>query len=366
MTGKIKRGLSVFCLVAAIFLAMLLPGSSYGETLRFVFLADSRANAPTTPNPAPTDLINTPVLTAIRNQILALSPPPAFVIFGGDMAYRGCYNGTYTFQAWKDLMAPLPQANIPVYTALGNHELYNNQIAGFVLANQQQYQQVFTENPTNGPPGYQGLVYSFASPGGDCFFAVLDPYYLTANNSTPNIAGTIDNTQFTWLTSQVAQTQASHKFLFTHAPYYYVTSAETPTPADTTYTYLWSLLDTNSFNIYFCGHTHLYSRKTIDSSIQPDPQPSSPLKPVPDWKNNVVQVLNGTCGAPVDTGSLSVDPTLWHVSQVPNTYYFSVVDISGSQVTVNTYGGNTGAYSVFDTFTINNNSLRGVHLLLMD
>ena len=46
---------------------------------RFVFLADSRGNSTS-------DLINTTVLTAINNQILALSPRPSFVIFGGDQA----------------------------------------------------------------------------------------------------------------------------------------------------------------------------------------------------------------------------------------------------------------------------------------
>jgi len=34
------------------------------------------------------------------------------------------------------------------------------------------------------------------------------------------------------------------------------------------------------------------------------------------------------------------------------TYYFSVVDISGCTVTVNSYSGYTGTYSVFDTFSI--------------
>lgn len=65
-------------------------GSRDGETLRFVFLADSRSDSYGDP-PAPANFINTPVLNAIVAQILALSPQPSFVIFGGDMAYRGHY-----------------------------------------------------------------------------------------------------------------------------------------------------------------------------------------------------------------------------------------------------------------------------------
>jgi hypothetical protein len=348
MTRKVERIVLVFCLVAAIVLLVFLPVTGFCETLRFVFLADSRGDSLSDP-------INTPVLNAIIAQIHALSPQPAFVVFGGDMAYRGYINGSYTFQTWKDLFAPLTSAGIALYTAIGNHELYHQHASlGFFLVNQQEYQNVFTDNPGNGPPGYERLVYSFSSPGGDAFFAVLDPYYLSADNPSPTLGGTIDSTQLTWLTGQIANTNATHKFLFIHTPYYYVTGtnpadpSEPPCSADVTFTNLWTILDNNRFDFYACGHSHLYSRKTIDSSIPPNPQTNPPRPP---WQNNVVQLLNGTCGAPVDTGTPTVDPTLWHISQAANTYYFSVVDINGCQVTVTSYSGNTGVYTPFDSFT---------------
>ena len=351
MNCKIERIVSILCLVAAIVSVMFLPVSGFGETLRFVFLADSRSDSLTEP-------INTAVLNAIIAQIQTLSPPPVFVIFGGDMAYRGYTEefGGYTFQAFKDLFKDLTSAGIPLYTAIGNHELYyEHSDNGFLLGNQQQYQQVFTENPGNGPPGYEGLVYSFESPGGDAFFAVLDPYYLTANVLSANVklGGHIDYTQLDWLASQAAQTQATHKFLFIHTPYYYVTGGtpDEQSAADVSFTYLWQILDHNAFDFYACGHSHLYSRKTIDSSITPFPQPTPPLPQVPPWQNNVVQLLCGTCGADVDTGTPTVDPALWHVFNAPDTYYFSVVDINDSQVAVTSYSGNTGVYTVFDSFT---------------
>jgi len=350
MTRKIERIVLVLCLVAAIVLVVFLPVTGFCGTLRFVFLADSRGDSLSNP-------INTPVLNAIIAQIQALSPQPAFVVFGGDMAYRGYINGAYTFQTWKDLFAPLTSAGIALYTAIGNHELYyQHSDLGFFLGNQQEYQKVFSENPGNGPPGYERLVYSFESPGGDAFFAVLDPYYLTADNPSPTLGGTIDSTQLTWLSSQIANTNATHKFLFIHPPYYYVTSTK---PADVSFTNLWTILDDNRFNFYACGHTHLYSRKTIDSSIPPYPQIDPPLPP---WQSNVVQLLNGTCGAPVETDTPTVDPTLWHIFQAANTYYFSVVDINGSQVTVTSYSGNTGVYTVFDSFTSVKATVSGFHL----
>jgi hypothetical protein len=316
-----------------------------GETLRFVFLADSRGESLADP-------INTPVLNAIITQIKALSPKPAFVVFGGDMAYRGYIKPSYTFQTWKDLFAPLTSSGIPLYTAIGNHELYHEHSSeGFLLKNQEEYQKVFSENPDNGPSGYERLVYSFSSPGGDAFFAVLDPYYLTADDLNPNLGGTIDDTQLNWLAAQVAQTKATHKILFIHTPYYYVhDDPEEPSSVNDTFTKLWALLDGNRFDCYACGHSHLYSRKTIDSSIPPTPQT---IPPTPPWQNNVVQLLNGTCGAGIDRAEFTPEyKALWHIANDADTYYFSVVDISGDLLTVNSYKGNTGSYEVFDSFTV--------------
>lgn len=366
MRSNIKKIVPVLGLLAVLCAAALLPASAYGENLRFVFLADSPMG-----NPPP--LINTNILTPIINQILALSPRPSFVVHGGDQATCGGLNGTYNFELFKTAMAPLTNAGIKLYTVLGNRELYNPTLnpaapSTFYLANQQQYQQAFASNsnPANGPPGYEQLVYSFASPGGDAFFAVLDPYYLTGDVPNPNITGTFDNTQLNWLAAQVAQTKATHKFLFTHGPYYNVINEGSGggPPPDITYTNLWRILDNNLFDAYFCAHVHLFSRKAIDSSIAPNPQLTPPVQ----WRNNVVQVINGGAGAPIVTNPPYppiVDPALWHVSQAADTYYFTVVDISGSQVTVTTYSGNTGAYTVFDSFTINKNDPAARNLLLL-
>jgi hypothetical protein len=224
---------------------------------------------------------------------------------------------------------------------MGNHELYvkgATDTQGFILANQIAFQAVFVSNPKTGPPGYEHLVYSFESPEHDAFFAVLDPYFLTANVPIPNLDGTIDATQLSWLTGQLAQTKATHKFVFSHAPYYKIYELSTG------------------------GHTHLFSRKNIDSSIAPDPQ----LDPEVQWKSNVFQVITGTCGVQADGGTPARDAALWHVSNAPNTYYFSVVDINGSNVKVTTYSGNTGDYSVLDSFSVNKGFLPANYLLLLD
>ena len=321
------------------------PTPSQGETLRFVWLADSRGDKLDNP-------VNTPVLNAIISQIATLSPKPTFVVFGGDMSYRGFIHPSYTFQAWKDLFAPVTSQGIPLYTAVGNHELYyQHSDSGFILGNQQMFQTVFSENPSNGPAGYEHLAYSFASPGGSSFFAVLDPYYLTSSIKPAGLGGDIEGPQMSWLRAQVAQTKATHKFLFIHTPYYYVDNDTTePSTVSQSFTRLWAFLDSNKFDFYACGHSHLFARRTIDSSIPPNPQTTPPT---PAWKNNVVQLLNGTCGA--GGGGGTIDPAVkiaWNVHNDAKTYYFSVIDINGGNVTVKSYGGDTGAYSLIDTFTI--------------
>jgi len=314
------------------------------ETLRFVFLADSRGDSMGYP-------VDTTALNPIIRAIAKLSPKPSFVIFGGDMSYRGYMNNSYTFQVWKDLFAPLG-SGIPLYTAIGNHELYHHHASyGYLLVNQQEYQKVFSESPANGPAGYEHLTYSFTSPGGNSFFAVLDPYFVNKDTVHMGLGGHIEPIQMSWLKTQVAQTTATHKFLFIHTPYYYVSDdPEEPSAADTTLTALWSFLDVNKFDFYACGHSHLFSRKTIDSSIPANP-PTTP--PTPIWQNNVVQLLNGTCGAGPSTGV--IDPaikTAWNVHNDAHTYYFSVIDVNGGTVTVNSYGGSLGTYSIMDTFTV--------------
>ncbi len=320
------------------------PGST-GEQFRFIFMADSRGDSLTNP-------VHSDVLNAIISQIGTLSPKPAFIMFAGDMSYRGFIGTQYTFDAWKDLFAPLTSKGIALYTTIGNHEL-TRPIAdsGFRLVNQQAFQAAFPDNPSNGPAGYERLVYSFSSPGNSCFFAVLDPYYLTHDTIPLNLGGHINGTQISWLRSQLAGSKALHKFLFIHTPYHYVyDDPQEPSTPDTSYTKLWSLLDSNKFDLWACGHSHLFSRHTVTSSEAPAPQ-TNPLTPA--WKNNVVQLLNGTCGAGPDL--YTIDPAVrssWNVYNDSLTYYFSVIDISGNTATVNSYRGYTGAYTVFDTFVV--------------
>ena len=65
-------------------------------------------------------------------------------------------------------------------------------------------------------------------------------------------------------------------------------------------------------------------------------------------------------------GTPTVDPILWHVSQADDTYYFSVVDINDSKVTVTSYGGTAAPYQIIDRFSIPNDISSWIGFLLLD
>jgi 3',5'-cyclic AMP phosphodiesterase CpdA len=351
--GKRLFQVGILWLVAAILAAALSTGSGHCETLRFAFMADGRGDSLD-------EIINTTVLEAINSQILALSPRPSFLVYGGDSVYRGHTGRGYTFRKFKDAMKPLTDAGIKLYAVMGNHELYREGTAGFVLANQQEFQKEFTDNPANGPSGYERLVYSFESPGGDAFFAIGDCYYITKDEPSNDLHGRFDDTQLNWLTDKLRETKASHKFLFAHAPYYQIMGSQSA--QNTTFTKFWRILDQYRVALFGCGHTHLYSRKTINSNIAPEPQ----LNPPVQWNSNVTQLLTGTCGAPVSTGAPTVDRNAWHVLNNDNTYYFSVIDINKKRVTVTSYGGQAPPYHVIDYFVISPNITPINSLLLLE
>lgn len=368
MTCRDKRSIKVwvFFLSAALLAAALLPVSGHCAPLRFIFMGDSRGQNDKD------DLINKPVLKAINEQILALPKRPSFVIHGGDQSRRGYAHphgrGEYIFPLFKEEMKPLTDAGIKLYAVMGNHELYrdddpsdveNEELGNFYVDNQREFQKAFTDNTTNGPSGYERLAYSFEPPGTDALFVILDCYYVTKDSPGINLDGLFDDTQLTWLENQLKNTKATHKFVFAHAPYYYITSFHTG--QNITFTKLWSILDKYRVNLYGCGHTHLYARKAIDSSIAPYPQ----LNPPVQWKNNVTQLISGTCGAHPDPDSPIVDRYAWHVHNNANTYYFSVIDINGSNVTVTSYGGQAAPYQVIDYFKIPPITIPATDLLLL-
>jgi Icc-related predicted phosphoesterase len=85
---------------------------------RFVAYGDSRFHDPTD-----TDAANPAVRVALVQAIAGLNP--AFVSFTGDLVYNG--NDANDWKVWDSETSPLRDKNIPIYPALGNHDLHGDQ-----------------------------------------------------------------------------------------------------------------------------------------------------------------------------------------------------------------------------------------------
>ncbi len=86
----------------------------------FVAYGDSRFHDPKDFEPA-----NPPVRQALVNAIAAIHP--AFITFTGDIVYNG--NDVNDWKVWDSETAPFRDNHIPVYPALGNHDLHGEKDA---------------------------------------------------------------------------------------------------------------------------------------------------------------------------------------------------------------------------------------------
>lgn len=124
--------LSLLCLTTTLFGSVACPeilGDSAETTpvdldlkeslpFRFVAYGDSRFHDPTD-----TDAANPAVRVALVQAIAGLNP--AFVSFTGDLVYNG--NDVNDWKVWDGETSPLRDKNIPIYPALGNHDLHGDQ-----------------------------------------------------------------------------------------------------------------------------------------------------------------------------------------------------------------------------------------------
>jgi Icc-related predicted phosphoesterase len=84
---------------------------------RFVAYGDTRFHDPTD-----TDAANPAVRVALVQAIAALNP--AFVSFTGDIVYNG--NDVNDWKVWDSETSTWREKNIPIYPALGNHDLHGD------------------------------------------------------------------------------------------------------------------------------------------------------------------------------------------------------------------------------------------------
>jgi outer membrane autotransporter protein len=304
------------------------------QSMSFVWVADTRGNANN-------DIIDTTVLTPIVNSIVALTPAPSVVIFGGDAAYRGGTDWLTKFQ--QVFTDRLTAAGIPTAFAIGNHELYTKDtspLEQYALQRQQDFQSMFNSNwVQNGPAGYTNLAFSFQI--GNSLFIVADSYYAPADGSTPVYK--VDKAQRDWITRRLQNDTASHIFVLTHVPAF---SPWQPSPnqdmADfwQTITTAGSATNTNA-SISFAGHEHLYYRTLHDGTYQ---------------------VLAGSGGAPLGCDTPPCPPLgpVYPGDVFALSYNYAVVSIDGRYVTVSVFdqaNHTLDAFQFFDNSGVQNSAI---------
>lgn len=197
------------------------------------------------------------------------------------------------FIAWKTTFGNLSSQ---VYAVQGNHDRTGREKADEV------WQKVFNF-PTNGPAGFSELAYSFDKK--NSHFVVLD-------SEKPN-ENIINLAQRNWLEQDLSRNQKENTFVFFHEPAYPTNSkigesldAE-PKERDA----LWEILSRHEVTAVFSGHEHVTSRRNV---------------------NGVYQFVFGNTDS---FNHLAPRPGMAEYSYVGQV--FGIVEVSGKDVTVNTY-----------------------------
>lgn len=303
-----RPSLQKMVMLLALFLCI---SSSQVYAYRFVVYADSRS-LKGDPNP-----FNQEILGFINSQIRELHPHPKFVLFLGDTVNRtfNTLTGRNNLADWKAFME-VGLGSIPFYVAVGNTDLYGD--TGFTeFPNQAVFQETFSELPDNGPPSYKKLAYFFEFGEGKehSLFAVLDSFgFFEQDGMEVNFDNGYDSEQIAWFYQLSASSKAFHKFGFSHGPAFSVEGF----PVKDSVKVVWNLMEEFNYDLFYCGHEHLYSRWTIGK------------KQYPLATRKFTQVIAGSAGAKLDDISNVKNKKQKHVHA---NYNYVVVDVNGPNVT---------------------------------
>jgi outer membrane autotransporter protein len=329
ISTKYGYALPAVFLRACVFVLAITSGAipvQASQSQSFVFAADSQGGSFA-------NQVNTSVLTSIVNNILAMSPAPKVVIFGGDTTFTG---GTANLTSFKSLFTDrLTAAGIPSAYVIGNHEPYAPPTYNQPLTGQQQFQALFNNNwIQNGPAGFNNLAFSFQV--GNSLFIIADSFYVPPQGA-PTFG--INQAQQDWIKGLLQNNTAPHTFVFTHVPAY---SPSIPS-ANPDNQYTWQTITTSgsatntNASILFTGHEHLYYRTLHDGTYE---------------------VISGSAGAPL--GCENPGETCGPVSPgdvFAMQYSYTVVTTEGREVTVNVFNPTNqilDSFHFFDNSGVNN------------
>ncbi len=147
---------------------------------------------------------------------------PQFILHCGDLTSFGHEN------QYQEIKAVLDQAQVPVYTTIGNHDIKEG---GGVL-----YAEYFG-SPT----------YSFDS----------GPAHIAVFNTS---SGDVAEHELAWLEQDLSQTDSEYKFVFTHIPPFNpLSQLDHSLINTTTSTRLMALFEEQNVDVVFTGHIHVFN-----------------------------------------------------------------------------------------------------------
>ena len=335
LTGLL--GLSPAMLPDFIARANALPSPSKASVWKFAMISDTHD----------ADMQHTQTgVTAYLPPIISyiVAEHPDFVLQTGDLitgaqtlptspAYKK-FDMQYT--NYKNVTAPLAQANIPLYVIRGNHDFGLHD--GEQALSQAYLAAIAGAMPQNGPPAAKGLSYSFIH--NNAKFIMLDQF---VNTSSGIVTLPMD-----WIKAELQNKQgARHIFVMGHSPVFSPDTTASSKIAQfnlfdqsSLQSQFWQLLIDNHVTAYISGHEHLYFRGQA---------------------NGIPQIVIGNLGCISSYTPTTVDSRLTNVfptTPVPNTqgrpgYIVFTVDNGKNSITATEYwlDQNNKKY-VYDSFAL--------------
>jgi len=273
------------------FLCIIIAGgmvqSAYGW--KFLVCGDSRGRSYN-------EQVNTTILSELAHA--ATNEAPAFVLFPGDLVWGAT---PAAFAEWREAVAPLYNAGIPIYPVMGNHEL--GDVNAFTSA-------FGADIPDNGPAGEINRTYAVSGP--NALILALDTYVNSHRVNQP------------WIDSILATNVMPHVFAIGHEPAFKVNHTDILDDYPANRDAFWRSLAGANATAYFCGHDHFYDNSRLDDGD------GNPL-------NDIRQYIVGTGGAPLyGDGLYDGINGAWTPQRVTHEiqYGYIVVEINDMDVTI--------------------------------
>lgn len=284
---------------------------------KFAYMSDHKLDQSTDPN----SYTNLPAVQRMASDMATQGVN--MVVVGGDLVDgRGQntagLNAQYT--AWIGAMAPVYNANIPVYAIPGNHEYWCDAKASCTAAWSATIAPRLPAGRTNNP-AHPDMEYSFAFKNA-LFLGINQnqfeqgvnrPYYYHGNDMD-------------WIESQLAKRDASaqpHVIAFGHMPQFQVGWEWTDHNHKSNREAFWNTLAGAGAKMYLTGHSHLYALALIQTK---------------DGSKSIYQILAGSGGAEKESwnGNYAPSETSRITAIDKDTTYegYALVTINDREVTM--------------------------------